>query len=95
MAGIKERLIQVILRGKDLLSPEAKKGKVALDDLRESGTQLREELDKAKDDNNLIRSLSALEKESERTQKTADRTAEKVVDLRDELDKRAIVICGV
>lgn len=87
MAGIKERLIQVILRGKDLLSPEAKKGKVALDDLRESGTQLREELDKAKDDNNLIRSLSALEKESERTQKTADRTAEKVVDLRDELDK--------
>lgn len=87
MAGIKERLIQVILRGKDLLSPEANKSKKALDELRESGEQLREELDKAKDDNNLVRSLSALEKESERAQKTADRTAAKVVELRDELDK--------
>lgn len=87
MAGIKERLIQVILRGKDLLSPEAKKSKEALDELRDSGEKLREELDKAKDDNNLVRSLSALEKESERTQKTADRTAAKVVELRDELNK--------
>ena len=34
----------------------------------------------------MVRSLSALEKESERTQKTADRTA-KVVELRDELNK--------
>ncbi len=87
MAGIKERLIQVILRGKDLLSPEANKSKKALDELRDSGEKLREELDKAKDDNNLVRSLSALEKESERTQKTADRTAAKVVELRDELNK--------
>ena len=37
MAGIKERLIQVILRGKDLLSPEANKSKKALDELRDSG----------------------------------------------------------
>lgn len=87
MAGIKERLIQVILRGKDLLSPEANKSKKALDELRDSGEKLREELDKAKDDNNLVRSLSALEKESERAQKTADRTAAKVVELRDELNK--------
>lgn len=89
MAGIKERLIQVILRGKDLLSPEANKSKKALDELRASGEQLREELDKAKDDNNLARSLSALEKESERAQKTADRTAAKVVELRGELDKNS------
>lgn len=89
MAGIKERLIQVILRGKDLLSPEANKSKKALDELRASGEQLREELDKAKDDNNLVRSLSALEKESERAQKTADRTAAKVVELRGELDKNS------
>lgn len=87
MAGIKERLIQVILRGKDLLSPEAKKGKAALDELRESGEQLRTELDKAKEDNNLVRSLTSLGKESERAEKTADRTAEKVVQLRDELNK--------
>src|SRR5690554_3620495 len=87
MAGIKERLIQVILRGKDLLSPEAKKSKEALDELRTSGEKLREELDKAKDDNSLVRSLSSLEKESERAQKTADRTAAKVVELRDELNK--------
>ncbi len=89
MAGIKERLIQVILRGKDLLSPEANKSKKALDELRASGEQLREELDKTKDDNNLVRSLSALEKESERAQKTADRTAAKVVELRGELDKNS------
>lgn len=87
MAGIKERLIQVILRGKDLLSPEANKSKKALDELRDSGEKLREELDKAKDDNNLVRSLSALEKESERAQKTAERTAAKVTELRDELNK--------
>ena len=87
MAGIKERLIQVILRGKDLLSPEAKKGKAALDELRESGEQLRTELDKAKEDNSLVRSLTSLGKESERAEKTADRTAEKVVQLRDELNK--------
>lgn len=87
MAGIKERLIQVILRGKDLLSPEAKKGKAALDELRESGEHLRAELDKAKEDNNLARSLSSLGKESERAEKTAERTAAKVIQLRDELDK--------
>lgn len=87
MAGIKERLIQVILRGKDLLSPEANKSKKALDELRESGEQLRTELDKAKEDNNLVRSLTSLGKESERAEKTADRTAEKVVQLRDELNK--------
>lgn len=87
MAGIKERLIQVILRGKDLLSPEAKKGKAALDELRESGEQLRTELDKAKEDNNLARSLISLGKESEKADKTAERTAAKVIQLRDELDK--------
>ena len=87
MAGIKERLIQVILRGKDLLSPEAKKGKTALDELRESGEQLRTELDKAKEDNNLARSLISLGKESEKADKTAERTAAKVIQLRDELDK--------
>lgn len=87
MAGIKERLIQVILRGKDLLSPEAKKSKEALDELRGSGEKLRAELDKAKEQNNLVRSLSALEKESERAERTAERTAKQVEDLRAELDK--------
>lgn len=87
MAGIKERLIQVILRGKDLLSPEANKSKKALDELRASGEQLRVELDKSKEDNNLVRSLNALGKESERAEKTAERTAARVVQLRDELDK--------
>lgn len=87
MTGIKERLIQVILRGKDLLSPEANKSKEALDNLRSSGEQLREELDKAKEQNNLVRSLNSLEKESERVTKTADRTAQKVEELRAELDK--------
>lgn len=87
MAGIKERLIQVILRGKDLLSPEAKKSREALDDLRNAGEKLREELDKAKEQNNLVRSLTALEKESERAERTAERTTKQAEDLRAELDK--------
>lgn len=87
MAGIKERLIQVILRGKDLLSPEAKKSREALDDLRNAGEKLREELDKAKEQSNLVRSLTALEKESERAERTAERTTKQAEDLRAELDK--------
>lgn len=87
MAGIKERLIQVILRGKDLLSPEAKKSRGALDDLRNAGEKLREELDKAKEQNNLVHSLTALEKESERAERTAERTTKQAEDLRAELDK--------
>ena len=87
MAGIKERLIQVILRGKDLLSPEAKKSREALDDLRNAGEKLREDLDKAKEQNNLVRSLTALEKESERAERTAERTTKQAEDLRAELDK--------
>ena len=87
MAGIKERLIQVILRGKDLLSPEAKKSRGALDDLRNAGEKLREELDKAKEQNNLVHSLTALEKESERAGRTAERTTKQAEDLRAELDK--------
>lgn len=87
MAGIKERLIQVILRGKDLLSPEAKKSRGALDDLRNAGEKLREELDKAKEQNNLVHSLTALEKESERAERTAERTTKQAADLRAELDK--------
>lgn len=87
MAGIKERLIQVILRGKDLLSPEANKSKKALDELRESGEQLRAELEKSKEDNKLARTLISLGKESERAEQTAERTSKKVEQLRDELDK--------
>lgn len=87
MAGIKERLIQVILRGKDLLSPEAKKSRGALDDLRNAGEKLREELDKSKEQNNLVHSLTALEKESERAERTAERTTKQAADLRAELDK--------
>ncbi len=87
MAGIKERLIQVILRGKDLLSPEANKSKKALDELRDSGEKLREELDKAKADNDLVRALDSLSKETGRAEKTIERTNYRVVQLREELNK--------
>ena len=60
MAGIKERLIQVVLRGKDLLSPEAKKGKEALNELRTAGAELRKELENAESQSALAKSLVGL-----------------------------------
>ena len=40
MAGIKERLIQFVLRGKDELSPEAKKSAEALEGVRQEAEVL-------------------------------------------------------
>lgn len=87
MSSIKERLIQVVLRGKDLLSPEANKGKEALASLREEGEKLRAELDKAQADNALVKSLSALNKESERAERDLTRASTNVEKLREELNQ--------
>lgn len=87
MAGIKERLIQVVLRGKDLLSPEAQKGKEALEALRTEGEKLRAELDKAKAGVGLVKAIDSLNKEAARTEKALDRARADVDQLRDALDK--------
>lgn len=87
MAGIKERLIQVVLRGKDLLSPEADKSKAALEKLREEGEKLRAELDKAKADTGLVRALDGLNKATERAERDLDRAQKNVKQLQDELNK--------
>lgn len=87
MAGIKERLIQVVLRGKDLLSPEADKSKAALEKLREEGEKLRAELDKAKSDSGLVRALDGLNKSAERAERDLERAQKNVKQLQDELSK--------
>lgn len=87
MSSIKERLIQVVLRGKDLLSPEAKKGKEALEALRSEGEKLRAELDKAKADIGMVKALDGLNKSAERAEKDLDRAQKNVKQLQDELSK--------
>lgn len=87
MAGIKERLIQVVLRGKDLLSPEADKSKKALEGLREEGEKLRAELDKTKADSGLVRALDGLNKATERAERDLERAQKNVKQLQDELSK--------
>ncbi|NLD15876.1 MAG: hypothetical protein GX665_12445 [Gammaproteobacteria bacterium] len=87
MSSIKERLIQVVLRGKDLLSPEAKKGKEALEALRSEGEKLRAELDKAKADSGMVKALDGLNKESARSEKALERARADVDQLREALDK--------
>ena len=86
MAGIKERLIQVVLRGKDLLSPEAKKGREALNNLRDAGAELRKELENAESQSTLAKSLISLEKDSKRAENEVERTREKVEALTKALD---------
>ena len=86
MAGIKERLIQVVLRGKDLLSPEAKKGKEALNELRTAGAELRKELENAESQSALAKSLVGLEKDSKRAEAEVGRAREKVEALTKALD---------
>ena len=55
MAGIKDRLIQFILRGKDELSPEAKKSAEALEAVSQEAARLGQALDDAKGAQGLAR----------------------------------------
>lgn len=59
MAGIKEHLIQFILRGKDELSPEAKKSTDAFEALRNEAASLNEQLDSIKGKRGLVRDMLA------------------------------------
>ncbi len=87
MAGIKERMIQYVLRAQDMLSPAANKGREALDELRTAGEKVRAELDKATDDNKLVKSLVGVAKDSERTEKSVERVNKRIESLQAELEK--------
>lgn len=87
MASFKERLIQVVLRGRDLLSPEADKSREALEKLRSEGDRLREALAKTESDNNTLKALDRLNKEASRTEKELARAKDDVDKLREALNK--------
>lgn len=65
MASLKERLIQFVLRGKDELSPAAKKSEEALSSLKDASEQLGQALDTAKDARSLARGLQQTQRAAE------------------------------
>lgn len=85
--SIKDRLIQFVFRGKDDLSPEARKIAEALEKVRKEGESVREELDRAKDAQGLAIAFRTTSEAAERAQATLDRTEKRVEDLRSELDR--------
>lgn len=87
MAGIKDRLIQFILRGKDELSPEAKKSTEALEALRNEATSLNEQLDSAKGERGLVRDMLATQRALEQSQRVLAQTDESIKELRSALDE--------
>lgn len=87
MAGIKERLIQFILRGKDELSPEAKKSTEALESLRNEAASLNEQLDSAKGERGLVRDMLATQRALEQSQRVLAQTDQSIKELRAALDE--------
>ncbi|WP_079201166.1 tape measure protein [Pseudomonas sp. CC6-YY-74] len=87
MAGIKDRLIQFILRGKDELSPEAKKSAAALESLREEAEGLGKALDSAKESRGLAKALEATQRTVEQSQRSLEQTEQRVTDLRQALSE--------
>lgn len=85
--SIKDRLIQYVFRGKNELSPEAKKIAEDLDKVRSAGKELTEELDKAKGAQGLAVILRGASEASERARTTLERTEKRAADLREELNQ--------
>src|SRR5690554_2539479 len=85
--SIKDRLIQYVFRGKNELSPEAKKIAEDLDKVRNAGKELTEELDKAKGAQGLAVGLRGASEASERARSTLERTEQRAADLREELNQ--------
>ncbi|NQD80271.1 tape measure domain-containing protein [Pseudomonas sp. CrR14] len=86
MAGIKDRLIQFILRGKDELSPEAKKSTEALEELRNQAASLNEQLDSAKGERGLVRDMLATQRALDQSQRVLGQTEESIKELREALN---------
>ncbi|QJD58199.1 tape measure protein [Pseudomonas sp. gcc21] len=85
--SIKDRLIQFVLRGKDELSPEAKKAAEALQKVSAEGKELTAALDNAKGAQGLALGLKNTSAAAERAQTTLDRTEKRITSLQDELEK--------
>lgn len=87
MASLKERLIQFVLRGKDELSPEAKKSEEALNSLKDASEQLGRALDNAKESQGLAKALEQTQRAVEVANRNLGDAEKQVTDLRDALSK--------
>lgn len=87
MASLKERLIQFVLRGKDELSPEAKKSEEALNSLKEASEQLGQALDNAKEAQGLAKALEQTQRAVEVAKRNLGDAEKQVTDLRAALSK--------
>ena len=85
MAGIKDRLIQFILRGKDELSPEANKSAAALEALREEAEGLGKALDSAKEARGLAKGLESTQRAAEQAERSLVQADLQIKELRDAL----------
>tara|TARA_R110000764_G_scaffold2641_5_gene11479 strand:+ start:7413 stop:10703 length:3291 start_codon:yes stop_codon:yes gene_type:complete len=85
--SIKDRLIQFILRGKDELSPEARKVSKALEDVQGKSQGLRDEFDKAKSAQGLATAFRTTSDTADRARSTLERTQRRAAELREELEK--------
>lgn len=86
MAGIKERLIQFILRGKDELSPEAKKSAAALEGMKAKAEELGQALDNAKSARGLVTTLEATRRAVEQSAAALEQGEQNIEGLRRALD---------
>lgn len=87
MAGLKERLIQFILRGKDEMSPAAKQSTEALEAMRGKVGQLNQALDDAKGARGLVTGLENTRRVIGSTEASLLRAQSTVQALREALDK--------
>ncbi|MGM8936438.1 tape measure protein [Pseudomonas neustonica] len=85
--SIKDRLIQFILRGKDEMSPEARKVSKALEDVQSKSRGLRDEFDKAKSAQGLATAFRTTSDTADRVRSTLERTQRRAGELREELEK--------
>lgn len=86
MAGIKERLIQVVLRGRDMLSGEAAKSSAALDALCQKGEALQTALGNAEGAAKLATQLDQTRTSVERAATAYSKAQDDIARLRRELD---------
>lgn len=87
MAGIKDRLIQFILRGKDDLSPEARKAAKALEDVQSQSQSLRDEFDRARSARGLAESLKQTQRAAEQAEQALVQNDLQVRELREALNQ--------
>lgn len=85
--SIKDRLIQFVLRGKDELSPAARKSAEAMEALKQEADSLGKALDDAKGAQGLAKGLAATQRAVAQAETGLRQTEQQVVDLREALNK--------